>query len=156
MTGGVSMQGDQASGLRQWSRRGEAVSDSPSPALVVMGWSFDEKTPETLAQRLALPEGAHRWQPQPLVLSQTLPDTVPESPWWVLQLPDMSARSAPALAGALRTLYQRGMPQTILLAAPDRLAAAGLVSAAHEHLGVTLLQDVTAWQQAVMARLNPY
>ncbi|GHC26355.1 hypothetical protein GCM10010082_19400 [Kushneria pakistanensis] len=152
------MQGDQASGLRQWSQRGAASNAPSSTELVVMVPPREEGDAEVLslqlAQRLALPEGAQRWQPRTLVLSEPLPDVVSASPWWVLHLPEVQARSASLLASALRTLHHAGMPQTVLLAAPDHLAVSGLIRAAHAHLGVALLQEVTAWQQAVMARLS--
>lgn len=146
------MTGDQASGLRQWSQTHASTHDvQASPIeLVVMIWHETTAT-QALARQLPCPEPDTVWQPRPLVLSAPLPGSVPASLWWVLHLSHLEARSAPALAEALRILRHAGMPRTVLLTAPDPAWTPGLISAAHTHLGVRLLQDVTAWHQAVMA-----
>jgi hypothetical protein len=152
----MPMTGDQASGLRQWSQTHASTRDvQASPIeLVVMIW-HEKNATQTLARQLPCPEPDTVWQPRPLMLSLPLPGSVPVSSWWVLHLSHLEARSAPALAEALRSLRHAGMPRTVLLAAPDHLAVAGLVSAAHTHLGVRLLQDARAWHQTVMAPLAP-
>ncbi|WP_299260221.1 hypothetical protein [uncultured Kushneria sp.] len=150
------MSGDQASGLRQWSQAHALTRDvqGSSIELVVMTW-HEKTATQTLARQLPCPEPDTVWQPRPLMLSLPLPGSVPASPWWVLHLSHLEARSAPALAEALCSLRHAGMPHTVLLAAPDHLAVAGLVSAARTHLGVRLLQDARAWHQAVMASPSP-
>ncbi|ARS52992.1 hypothetical protein [Kushneria konosiri] len=150
------MSGDQASGLRQWSQTHTAREDARTvPArLVIMTWQGRGTGPDRLASRLSLPEGVSHWQPHELVLSAPLPEAVPDSPWWVLDLRQLEARSAPGLAEALRALYHTGMPRTVLLNAPDATWASGLISAARAHLGVSLMQEVQAWHQAVTASLT--
>lgn len=150
------MSGDQASGLRQWSQAHASTRDvQASPIeLVVMIW-HEKTATQTLARQLPCPEPDVVWQPRPLVLSAPLPEVVPDSPWWVLHLSHLEARSAPALAEALRALRHAGMPGTVLLTAPDPAWAPGLISAAHTHLGVRLLQDARAWHQAVMTPPSP-
>ncbi|RKD83968.1 hypothetical protein C8D96_2822 [Kushneria marisflavi] len=150
------MSGDQASGLRQWSQAHTARDDDrPTPAeLVVMTWQGSGTGSDGLVTRLSLPEGVSRWLPRELVLSAPLPEAVPDAPWWVLHLTQLEARSAPGLAEALRALYHTGMPRTVLLNAPDSTWASGLIRAARAHLGVTLMQEVQAWHQAVTASLS--
>ncbi|REC94693.1 hypothetical protein [Kushneria indalinina] len=151
------MSGDQASGLRQWSQAHASRNDTDgAPAeLVVMVWGETGPGIEQLSQRLALPDGVSHWQPRPVVLSASLPDAVPDTSWWMLQLGHLSPREAPKLAEALRSLHRAGMPQTVLLDAPESLAVAGLISAARTHLGVRLLQNERTWHHAVMAAPGP-
>lgn len=148
----TSMLGDQASGLRQWSQAHASTRDvQASPVeLMVMTWHETAAT-QTLARQLPCPEPDAVWQPRLLMLSAPLSGSVPDSCWWVLHLSHLEARSAPALAEALRALRHAGMPRTVLLTAPELAWIPGLISAAHTHLGVRLLQDVTAWHKAVMA-----
>ncbi|WP_456269266.1 hypothetical protein M1D97_02965 [Kushneria sp. AK178] len=147
------MSSDQASGLRQWSQAhapGRATHAAPA-GLVVMVWGDEGAGVEPLSQRLALPEGVSHWRPRPLVLSASLPEALPDTPWWVLHLAHLQADRAPRLAGALRRCHGAGMPPTVLLDAPAALPVAGLIRAVHAHLGVTLVQNAPAWHRSVTA-----
>ncbi|MFC0338049.1 hypothetical protein SAMN05421848_2583 [Kushneria avicenniae] len=146
------MSSDQASGLRQWSQARASNVDRPVPAvLVVMVWTHDRAAIRAMVSQLRLPAGVSAWQPRVLVLSEPLPEPLPaslsESSCWVLHPVSLPPREASGLASALRVLYRAGMPQTVLLTAPEP----GLVRAARDYLGVRLVQDQQAWQEAVMA-----
>lgn len=164
------MQGDQASGLRQWSQRlsetasGQAISvdkgisiDNETPVgqeiLVVMGWGLEDTPTGDLAHRLntlPAPSDGMRWQLQPMELAGTLPPRLPTTAWWVLWLPNVKSDQAASIARALRQLRDAGMPSTVLLLAESHIDAQALITAAQRHLGITLLQDVADWQQRIL------